>query len=1029
MRYSIGIDLGTDANGIAVITNELKLVKYKRRNAWSVLKFEGGKTAEKRRSYRNSRRRLKRRKIRITNLRMLLESEILKIDPTFFLRLEEAFMYKEDRKNNDRKYNLFTEKKYNDRDFYRENRTIYHLREKLINEKEKFDIRLIYLAIHHIIKYRGHFIYEGEEFSKDSLDNNELFNELLKMCKEHLEIDVKPLNQIEILESDKKSRKDKVNELISLEKYGKDEKVILKQIYNGVLGLTMDTKKLFKDYDLGEIKSLKMDEDELENKVDGLSNIVEEKVEVINIIKKLYSGIKLKEILGDSVYISSAMVKKYKKFHQQLKTLKYIIKNYCSEQDYDELFKGDEKKDSLHEDYIELSKGDEKKNSLYEDYLNNKYVGDNKNLFFEKIKKLIGDLDTEDSNKIIKEIDMEAFLIKQNTKANGAIPYQVHLQELKAILENQGEYYEILKENTDKIIQLLTFKIPYYVGPIGKNQAFGWMKRKDGCENEKIYPWNFKEVVDLEKSAELFITQMTNYCSYVYDKPVIPFNSIVYTEYLYYNEVNKIRFNDNLLDPIEKEALKKQLFMKQNNVTKKDLEKWYRKRNGYTKENKVVVTGFMGEEKASVTLKPIRDFVDIFGKITESNINDIEKIIRYITLFEDKKILELKLDNEFKFTEVNKKKIMGLNYKGWGRISYYVLNGLKSDKGKYRGKTILEILKETNLNFMQIINDNNIGFNKLMEEENGSDTIQKINYDDHIKPLQGSPALKKGVYQGVKQIEEIIKLMGCTPENIFVEVAKSDEKSIRTLARNKKLLELYGEIQDLEATDKEIIKKLKDSKFKINNERLYLYCIQRGKCMYSGKPLEIDQLYNYEVDHIIPRSLIKDNSMANKALVLKFENQRKANGALEDKIINNRREFWKQLYDCRLISKIKYQNLINNSGIFDEEVEKGFLNRQLVEVRQITKHVVNLLNRAYGHRGTKVYAIKAELVDNFKKQFDINKSREINDLHHAKDAYAVAVVGSYVKRRFPSLDKEFIYEEYKEYRKEYKGKGKYGFIL
>ncbi|MGL5152250.1 MAG: Cas9 endonuclease PAM-interacting domain-containing protein, partial [Clostridium sp.] len=41
----------------------------------------------------------------------------------------------------------------------------------------------------------------------------------------------------------------------------------------------------------------------------------------------------------------------------------------------------------------------------------------------------------------------------------------------------------------------------------------------------------------------------------------------------------------------------------------------------------------------------------------------------------------------------------------------------------------------------------------------------------------------------------------------------------------------------------------------------------------------------------------------------------------------------------------------------------------------------------------------------------------------------VAVVGSYVKRRFPSLDKEFIYEEYKEYRKEYNGKGKYGFIL
>ena len=56
------------------------------------------------------------------------------------------------------------------------------------------------------------------------------------------------------------------------------------------------------------------------------------------------------------------------------------------------------------------------------------------------------------------------------------------------------------------------------------------------------------------------------------------------------------------------------------------------------------------------------------------------------------------------------------------------------------------------------------------------------------------------------------------------------------------------------------------------DERLTLYFMQNGKCLYSGKPIDITQLSNaglYEVDHIIPRSYIEDDSYENKALVLR----------------------------------------------------------------------------------------------------------------------------------------------------------------
>ena len=44
---------------------------------------------------------------------------------------------------------------------------------------------------------------------------------------------------------------------------------------------------------------------------------------------------------------------------------------------------------------------------------------------------------------------------------------------------------------------------------------------------------------------------------------------------------------------------------------------------------------------------------------------------------------------------------------------------------------------------------------------------------------------------------------------------------------------------------------------------MFLYFIQEGKCLYSGKPLNIEDLNEYEVDHIIPVSKGGDNDISN----------------------------------------------------------------------------------------------------------------------------------------------------------------------
>ena len=75
----------------------------------------------------------------------------------------------------------------------------------------------------------------------------------------------------------------------------------------------------------------------------------------------------------------------------------------------------------------------------------------------------------------------------------------------------------------------------------------------------------------------------------------------------------------------------------------------------------------------------------------------------------------------------------------------------------------------------------------------------------------------------------------------------------------------------------------------------------------------------------------------------------------------------------------------------------GFIERQIVETRQSTKAVAEILKQVFPE--SEIVYVKAGTVSRFRKDFELLKVREVNDLHHAKDAYLNIVVGNsyYVK--------------------------------
>ena len=149
--YSIGLDIGTTSVGWAAIDcKNFKVIRKGNQKLWGVRLFDEAITAESRRIARGTRRRYDRRRARIKLLQEEFNKEINKVDPNFFTKLKESAYHEDDAINKTIK--LTKEEKEMVKKYNKKFPTIYHLRHKLMSSNEKLDTRLVYLAIHHIIK-------------------------------------------------------------------------------------------------------------------------------------------------------------------------------------------------------------------------------------------------------------------------------------------------------------------------------------------------------------------------------------------------------------------------------------------------------------------------------------------------------------------------------------------------------------------------------------------------------------------------------------------------------------------------------------------------------------------------------------------------------------------------------------------------------------------------------------------------------------------------------------------------------------
>lgn len=337
-NYYVGLDIGTSSVGFATTDVDYCVKKHAGKAMWGIRLFDEGQTAQERRANRTSRRRLARRNQRLNLLQMLFDAEISKVDSGFFMRLKESFLSL-DQKTDGIKYSLFADENFTDKDYMKKYPTIYHLRKELATEKEAHDVRLVYLAIRHIIKNRGHFLFDvdGENSSLETV-----FGAFLQNLREIKDVDLDiDLNEAYNILTKKASKPDRVKEIIALCSPTRENKKVVEKLFALIIGGTAKISDILETestisicFDAGDEKLLEAQDE------------IGEDFDLILSAKAVYDCLILEKITKGYSSISEYKIAEYNQHRADIKQLKQFVKGVLKNDElYKEIFK--KKKNNL----------------------------------------------------------------------------------------------------------------------------------------------------------------------------------------------------------------------------------------------------------------------------------------------------------------------------------------------------------------------------------------------------------------------------------------------------------------------------------------------------------------------------------------------------------------------------------------------------------------------------------------------------------------------------------------------------------
>lgn len=1014
----IGVDIGTNSVGIAQTDENYHVLKFKGNAMWASAVFDSAAQSAECRTFRVARRRLDRRQQRRDLLIELMAPAIVDKDPDFFKRIRESALWADDKTTGSR-YTYFSDAGYTDKQYHKDYPTIHHLISDLMNDPSPHDPRLVFIACSYILTHRGHFLNEADkEKISDVLDIGKVFKDFSDWFRDN---DVAfpfgdSADKFGSILIDEKSIRNRPAVFYSVYFGGKkpkpaiDDVIDVNELIKLVSGGVIEISKLFMNEEYQELENnkIRLSDAAFDEKEPELRESLGDDFGLIAAAKNIYDWSLLTGVLGSSGSLSEAKVRVYEKHGRDLAALRSVVRRYCPEQ-YKNIFKTCEKGNytSYSGNLKSIKNTTDVKRCNQEEFCD--YLK-------SKLKNVTPEPGDSECESVLREIAEHTLCPRQANSDNRVIPYQLYYTELKKILENAANYIPQLNaadeygSTASKILRLMTFRVPYYVGPLVKKNGNdnAWIVRKG---EGRILPWNFDDMVDRDRCEDEFIKRMTCKCTYVAGEDVLPKNSLLYSKFMVLNEINNIRIDGKRENfPVEaKQKIYTGLFEKRKRVSVRDIKDLLVS-EGYMKpESKL--EGIDISVKSS--LKSWNGFKTLLasGMLSEA---EVEEIIERMACTTDIARFRTWLE-KFGLTAADIKYISSLKYADFGRLSRAFLTEIPDidpATGEELHPNIITMMWETNKNLMELLS-RNYNYSSQIESMNREYYSQHpLKLDDRLREMYIPSAVRRPIKRAVEMVREYSRAVRKAPDRIFIEMARdltdSQKKGKRTQSRRNFILEYYSKLAEDTTALRAQLEKKSDSE--LRSEKLYLYFIQLGRCMYSGQSIDIEQLpgETYNVDHIFPRCMVKDDSIENKVLVLSTLNAAKGdNYPVAPGIQHDRHGLWEKLHNIGLMSDTKFKRLTRSTPFSDDELA-GFISRQMVETRQSTKAVAALLKEEFPE--SEIVYVKAGLASEFRQQYDLFKCRELNDLHHAKDAYLNIVMGNIYHVKFTSDPLNFVKE-------------------
>ncbi|AOG60899.1 CRISPR-associated protein Cas9 [Spiroplasma helicoides] len=594
---------------------------------------------------------------------------------------------------------------------------------------------------------------------------------------------------------------------------------------------------------------------------------------------------------------------------------------------------------------------------------------------------------TDKKDKLPVEIQLDNYKLYGKYRGinteDSLIAHEWYKREIEKILETQVKFNVVDKDFCEKYLELFDRKRQYFDGP-------GWTTSSKTQKSK--YGW---------KDEKEFFERLSGYDTYDSKEKRAPKHSM--TSYLFniLNDLNNLKIEGlssgltyeqkyEIINSVieHKEVKNKNINLKQiAKIAKVDVSGI----TGYRikKNNTPDFTNFEFINKLrAASIKANLDY----SFIKLDNIKVLDQIAKILTVYQTaesrkEQILKIK---DIEFDQNQAEVISLLSFTGTHSLSIKTMN-----------KAIEDMWYE-NKNHMQVFSEKGIKPDYNIKIEGKFTRLPVLR--NKISEMYISPVVKRALIESIKIIKEIEKMNDLEIKDIVIELARESNSEDR-----KKYI---ADIQKKNAKENsEIEEKYKKTVSKVDiktKTKLILFNEQDGKCVYSGKSIDVDRLLsepNYcEIDHIIPFSVSFDDSRSNKVLVLREENQNKKQNTpwqYFKEINRNWDEYKARVYNLYVTNKKfgkygtrKYENLVFEKNINDEEIQFSFINRNLNDTRYATSEVKNYLT-FFKKELNKSYSIKTingGFTNYIRNKFlHLGKKDRDDYKHHAVDATICAI--------------------------------------